>query len=57
MLVTDSNLDSGGHIDDFFEHMDSTVEYLYSKFVEFLFLLLFNSLKYENKCGSVCMLL
>ena len=35
-------LDSGRHTDDFLETMDSTVEYLHSKFGEFLFLLLFN---------------
>ena len=35
-------VDSGGHTDDFLEPMDSTVEYLHSKFGEFLFLLLFN---------------
>ena len=33
----------GGHTDEFLGLLDSTVEYLYSKFGEFSFLLLSNS--------------
>ena len=38
-------LDGGGHTNDFLGPLDSTVEYLYSKFGEFSFLLLINSVE------------
>ena len=39
----EETVDCEGHIDDFLEPVNNAVKYLYSKFGEFLILLLFNS--------------